>query len=342
LLIFQSKKIKNRFWETFLFGVIAVLPMIIWLAYDIRMTDTVASRSVLESVSFQQEAVRFNGQMRDIVLQWFLPDSWATSGQIPFWALQLLYGMTLVFPLAVLLWIALIDRENEDPRVRSLNRYAQIFSLFFYCYVLVVMLVSLTTYPPITIGSRMLIPAHVSFLTLLAWTFARLGCCCRNRVWQKGMLAAALFGFALVYGMRSVRTARQNALDGLGYNAVRWKNSETIAYLRNQVPEDQTLVTNEETAVLYLLDRASWPMHEVYVTQPDPIYYSYEEGAIKDSDTGRRAFSDGRALLVVFDSFEDQMADIYGADTSRRIEALFRNLAIVTDTDDGVIYRLKE
>jgi len=34
------------------------------------------------------------------------------------------------------------------------------------------------------------------------------------------------------------------------------------------------------------------------------------------------------------------MRDIYGQDTQKRIDALFQNLKVVADTDDGVIYTL--
>ena len=45
---------------------------------------------------------------------------------------------------------------------------------------------------------------------------------------------------------------------------------------------------------------------------------------------------------MIFDSFEDQMADIYGDETNARIEALFANLNLVFDGDDGKVYTLRD
>ncbi len=83
-------------------------------------------------------------------------------------------------------------------------------------------------------------------------------------------------------------------------------------------------------------------MHEVYVSEPDQVYYAYESDFGIENDLSRQAFRKGNAYLVVFDSFEDQMADIYGEKTHDRITALFENLNIIFDGDDGMVYVMKE
>ena len=115
----------------------------------------------------------------------------------------------------------------------------------------------------------------------------------------------------------------------------RWKS-------RNTVAEEKAIVTNEETALLFLLDRRTWPMHEVYVSEPDTVYYAYESETGVEKDASRRTFREGGAYLVVFDSFEDQMAEIYGEDTHKRMEKLFENLNVLFDGDDGTIYTLEK
>ena len=141
---------------------------------------------------------------------------------------------------------------------------------------------------------------------------------------------------------RGIRIANQNAIDGLGYNSVAWKESQTVAYIRENIPETETIVTNEETALLYLLDRTAWPMHEVYVNEPDTEYYAYESETGLENDTSRQAFLRENAYLVVFDTFEDQMADIYGGDAKARIDSLFANLDMIFKGDDGRIYQYQK
>ena len=156
------------------------------------------------------------------------------------------------------------------------------------------------------------------------------------------MFNTALFLFTALCCYRGYRIASQNAIDGLGYNSTAWKNSETIAYIRENIPEDKTIVTNEETALLFLLDRRTWPMHEVYVNEPDAEYYAYESDTAVETDSSRQTFRKGGAYLVVFDSFEDQMADIYRENTRDRMDKLFANLNVLFDGDDGTIYTLEK
>ena len=82
-------------------------------------------------------------------------------------------------------------------------------------------------------------------------------------------------------------------------------------------------------------------MHEVYANEPDAEYYAYESDVLIENDASRQAFRKGDAYLVVFDTFEDQMGDIYGEDAPARIEALLGNLTLLFKGDDGRIYTLK-
>ena len=50
----------------------------------------------------------------------------------------------------------------------------------------------------------------------------------------------------------------------------------------------------------------------------------------------------GGAYLVVFDTFEGQMWDIYGDNTTERISRLFENLDMIFKGDDGRIYVSEE
>lgn len=340
LLFAQKKQFRIRLSEAVVYGLIAFLPMLIWLIYDIRMTSTVASRSILENVNLWKEIKRFNSQLQPVFLQWLLPDSFINSQSIPVWIKPIVYSLILVFPFIIC--IAVLHQNTDNLNDRILNFLSLIFCSFFYIYLFVILLTSVTTYPPITIGSRMLSPAHFSFLCLIGSVYARLLRHRQNSSGLKYIITFCLIGLAATYGLRSIRIARQNAIDGLGYNSVKWRESETVAYIRDHIPPEQLIVTNEETALLFLLNRITWPIHEVYVNQPDEIFYAYESQNSQDTDAGRSAFQRGEAFLVVFDTFEDQMRDIYGQDTQKRIEALFKNLKVVADTDDGVIYTLNK
>ncbi len=329
IFFFEQRTFARRFADAFLYGMSAVLPMIVWLVIDYRLTDTVASRSMLEGQTAALWAA-FVPKFMNVLQLWVVPES--LQGRLPAFLLNGIAALFLLFP--PLLFLGCLFCKGKKTGVRWT---LMTLSLFSVCYALLILCVSLNTYPPITINTRMLLPLYVAEL----WAaFLLLG-----QVRGKGirmllyLLAAAFVGIS---SLRGVRIARQNAIDGLGYNSAAWQSSETVDWVKANIPADSVIVTNEETALLYLLGRVTYPVHEVYVTEPDAEYYAYESETKLEGDSARRAFRAGGAYLVIFDSFEDQMADIYADDTNARIEALFANLNLVYDGDDGKVYTLRD
>ncbi len=349
LFFFQKRSFGRRFLDTLLYGLVAVIPMGIWMIVDLRMTQTVASRSLLQGSGLFGESLRFFGQLKSIFALWFLPDSWLQNDRFSVVAPPLLTLTVFLFALICLVRVIAAARKEPDQQSAGREALLRIFSIFFFAYILIVWLVSVLTFPPITIGARMLIPAYLSLIVLAVVhatpvlnpdKMKQAGSGNRLRRPAVNIAFALLFAFAGFQGLRGSRIARQNAIDGLGYNALAWQESQTVRYLREELPQDQLLITNEETALLFLLNRTSWPMKEIYANQPDTLFYAYRDSVADTTDKGRLAFQDGRALLVVFDTFEDQMRDIYGEDTEARIRALLNGLDIVFDGDDGAIYRV--
>ena len=334
LFFFEGETLKERFRNAFLYGLIAMIPMIIWLVIDYTQTSTVASRSVLSGQMAELWAA-FVPKIKQVFTFWLLPDSLA--GNMPGFLKTVICVFMILFPLGTLAGSAVALRGRTDY-----PRYARMFfilSAFILLYDLLILVVSLTTYPPITINARMLLPVYIAEFWLFHLLFSLAGAYAQRPL-QNVIFNFALFLFMLFSFFRGVRIARQNAIDGLGYHSVEWQESQTVAYVRENIGEDAVIVTNEETALLFLLDRASWPMHEVYVNEPDKEYYAYESDFGIENDASRQAFRKGNAYLVVFDTFEDQMADIYGDETQNRVAKLFENLDVLFKGDDGRIYVL--
>ena len=336
IFFFEGETLKERFLAALGYGLTSVVPMIVWLVMDFTQTATVSSRSMLSGRTAELWAA-FVPKLRHVFTLWLLPESLAVT--MPGFLVTFVTICILLFSVGFLVGSIIALRNGTQY-----PRYARMFFLlssFNLLYLLLIILVSLNTYPPITINSRMLLPVYVSNFWQIYLLFALFAEYNHNLA-RAFVFNTALFLFTVFNCYRGVRIANQNAIDGLGYNSTAWKNSETIAYIRENIPEDRQIVTNEETALLYLLDRRTWPMHEVYVNEPDKEYYTYESETGVEQDASRRTFREGGAYLVVFDTFEDQMADIYRDDTLKRINALFANLELLFDGDDGKIYTLKE
>ena len=336
IFFFEGETWIKRFLRAFVYGLVSVIPMIVWLVIDFAKTSTVASRSMLSGKTAELWAA-FLPKIKHVFVLWILPDS--LSATMP--------GFLITF---ISIFIVLFTAGCLAGSVYALRggtqypRYARMFFLLSamnLLYLLLIVFVSLNTYPPITINTRMLLPVYIANFWLIYLLFALFGEY-NHRLSRTFVFNTALFLFTALCCYRGYRIASQNAIDGLGYNSTAWKNSETIAYIRENIPEDKTIVTNEETALLFLLDRRTWPMHEVYVNEPDTEYYAYESDTAAETDSSRQTFRKGRAYLVVFDSFEDQMADIYRDNTRERIDKLFANLNVLFDGDDGTIYTLEK
>lgn len=329
IFFFERRNAARRFADAFCYGLTAVIPMMVWLVIDYRLTETVASRSMVAGQTAALWAA-FVPKFMKVLQLWVFPES--LPGWLPAFLLNGTAALFLIFP--PVLFLGCLFRKGEKTGVRLMLMTLSVFSV---CYALLILYVSLNTYPPITINTRMLLPMYIAEM----WAAILLA----GQVRGKGVRAALYLlaaAFVGISSLRGVRIARQNAIDGLGYHSAAWQNSETVEWVKTNIPADSVIVTNEETALLYLLNRASYPVHEVYVTEPDTEYYAYESETKLEGDSARRAFRAGDAYLVIFDSFEDQMADIYGDDTNARIDALFANLNLVYDGDDGKVYTLRD
>ena len=336
IFFFEGETWKKRFLRAFGYGFVSVIPMIVWLVIDFTKTSTVASRSMLSGKTAELWAA-FLPKIKHVFVLWILPDS--LSATMPGFLVTFISIFIILFTVGCLAGSVYALRGGTQY-----PRYARMFFLLSamnLLYLLLIVFVSLNTYPPITINTRMLLPVYISNFWLIYLLFALFGEY-NHRLSRTFVFNTALFLFTALCCYRGYRIASQNAIDGLGYNSTTWKNSETIAYIRENIPEDKTIVTNEETALLFLLDRRTWPMHEVYVNEPDAEYYAYESDTAVDTDSSRQTFRKGGAYLVVFDSFEDQMADIYRDNTRERIDKLFANLNVLFDGDDGTIYTLEK
>ena len=336
ILFFEGETWKKRFLRAFVYGLVSVIPMIVWLVIDFTKTSTVASRSMLSGKTAELWAA-FLPKIKHVFVLWILPDS--LSATMPGFLVTFISIFIVLFTVGCLAGSVYALRGGTQY-----PRYARMFFLLSamnLLYLLLIVFVSLNTYPPITINTRMLLPVYIANFWLIYLLFALFGEY-NHRLSRTFVFNTALFLFTALCCYRGYRIASQNAIDGLGYNSTAWKNSETIAYIRENIPEDKTIVTNEETALLFLLDRRTWPMHEVYVNEPDAEYYAYESDTAVETDSSRQTFRKGGAYLVVFDSFEDQMADIYRENTRDRMDKLFANLNVLFDGDDGTIYTLEK
>ena len=309
------------------------IPMLVWLAVDLSQTANVASRSIESGSGMAERFFDLWGKLADVFLFWMIPDSWITTPPYPGVINTVIITAALV-GIAVWTWYAARITRPADRYILPALVWMPV--MFCVVFLAITALVYITTYPPITIGSRMLSPLHTAVLWL-ALALAHITYHhWRQHEWLRPALLAAAVLFLGWYGARTIRIVQQNYELGSGYLSPAWQGSETIKAARD-LPEDTLIITNEETAILFLTGRTSYPIAEIYRDKPLEDFTVYGEGELAD-DQAQYAFRRQGAAFVLFDSIHTQMAGLYGERTVERVDVLTESLQTAFEGEDGAIY----
>ncbi len=336
------KGLRGKFQAAFWFGLIAVLPTLIWLVIDYVLTGTIGSRSGQPAAAYWQRFLEIGPALQKIYLFWLLPDS--VIARLP----NAVQAALWFIPLAALvaLGAALTRRLNRvsyetgqtiQPAVLFMTL---LFGLFILVFLAVLAVVQVFTYPPITLASRMLSPVHIAVL-VLAFLLLHLvlGLFFQEAPKSRPALAMAYLaclGLLGVYALRGGLVVRDYHLGGIGYSSPAWREMETIARLRN-LPAGTLIVSNETTAILFLTGRPAYPIQEIYqdrMLEPFTVYGAGEDAA-------QQAFRNQSAALVLFsNTLYDDFA-MYADRTDERLSVLTRGLYPYYVGNDGAIYFYK-
>jgi hypothetical protein len=330
ILYFLEDKFWRRLGNAIVYGILAVLPVGIWAVLDLTLTKTVSSRSLHDLTGIWDRILNFFSNLSTVILFWLLPDSWIEHPFYPAWInilVLIIFGAGLVFGTFLFL-----KQTRNKP---GLYQLGIALALFSGLYVLMTLLISLLTYPPITIGTRMFSPMHLTVVWLLVLIF--------NQAWQtfsdKKLLAAGLLIMLMMLtiwtGWRGIRIVANTMKTGLGFQSVQWQQSDLVLFVQS-LPAKRTIVTNEEMALLYLTDRRSYPLAEIYFDEPLPVFTTY--GDSPDADQGQALFVNDGAYLVLFDSIYNQFEGLYAQQSTERVEKLTDGLQLIYQGADGAVY----
>jgi hypothetical protein len=326
-------RLKLPFWKrvlaAFRMGIIGIIPIAIWMVVQLGQTSSVSARSLL---TINEMAVRFTNfwpQLNSAVLVWLLPASAQGNPSILTFVMGLLPTVALIVLAALSIWVA---RKTPEEVI---HKWISALWLFAGIYVGILLLVYLTTYPPITIDNRMLSPAHTAVIWIVGLLLAKLF---EMDLVKQLKIAVVIVMIAAVgwFGLRTIRILRQNAETGLGYNSVTWKQSQLIPAIK-VLPEGQKLVTNETMAVLYLTGRVAEPVAEVYADKPVYPFTRYGDGPA-GTDPAEAEFKQAHSLLIVFDTLETQFKSIYAEKAAERAKVFTDGLRVVAFGDNGAMY----
>ncbi len=331
LLIFLKGKFWHRFGKSVVYGLESIFPVMIWALVDISLTQTVSSRSLHSLAGSGERILAFFGSLKSVILFWILPDSWIQQPFYPAW------GNTLI--LVVFLGLLMLGTWFFLRQTRTnpaLFRLGTVLVLFSLLYVFMTLIISLLTYPPITIGTRMFSPLALMVFWLIVLIFYQVWMAASSRKMISTAILLSMMLLVLWTGWRGSRIVATTMQNGLGFQSVTWQQSDLMTYVRD-LPLDQEIVSNEEMAVLYLSGRQSYPLAEIYQDTPLKDFTAY--GQAETLDGSQRQFRENGAVLVLFDSIYSQMQGLYQDQTQRRVEILTDGLQLIYQGNDGAVYR---
>jgi hypothetical protein len=333
----------NLRWEALrsalVFGFLGILPALAWLVIDYALTGTVGSRSAQPVAAYWQRFLEMGPALEKIVLFWLVPESVISRlpgiARLALWLVPLAAVITLALVLARRAGKAAhLEPASPTDSLRAASiRLTAMFGLFIIVYLVVLAMVQVFTFPPITLASRMLSPVHLAVLVLIfALLHLALDVLAPRSTVALGLVYLACLGLFGAYALRGVLVVRDYHNTGIGYMSPEWQNSTTLKMLRELSP-DTPIITNETTAVMFFLNRPAYAIQEIYQNEPAAAFNTYGMG----DDPAQQVFRKGGALVLFKSTLRDDFA-MYGDRVDERLNALVRGLTAVHDDSDGAIY----
>jgi hypothetical protein len=333
--IAANVSISDRLRRAFIFGVLAVLPMLLWLGWDYSSSGTIGGRAGFPAGMFLSRFLGTFPALEPVVLFWLLPESVAL--RLPEILRSLVWLAPLVGMVVLTGWTwhryALSGAEKK-ANLRSGVNLALVMGLFIIVYIPVLAVLQAVIYPPVALDLRMLSPVHLAVI-VLAFSLAHLALSLPDlqTKWASRLVLLAALALLGMYALRGGLVVREYARAGIGYSTTSWRASPLLQAV-TELPVSTALITNDKAALMFLIDRPAYEVVEIYQDAPDPVFSIYGSG----TDESQRIFREAGGALVLFYSSLQQDFGIYGERTAERLAALTAGLYRFYDGEDGAIY----
>jgi hypothetical protein len=337
ILLFVPGTWKARIKKVALFGLIASLPIILWMVWVYFSVDhSLAGRGI--QTDWDSLSTRFM-ELRAAFLNtvWV----WMPYGK---YLISLRSRLRTILLALAVVGVAVVTLLAEH-RVRKGDLQAgssgdlQIFAVFglsSLAYVAALALTYLFTRPAPDIDDRMLLPLYAGVVMSMLGAFSswRNAWLQNRKRWLTIIpwLVAAVFVYWFYPGSLWLVKSYHH---GQGYTTYSWRNSETIQAVRD-LPAGVPLVSNNAALLLLWADR---PAYEMMAKLPlDFIDQSSPYGS-DETNEAQIAFRERGAALVVFDSqLHEQLMQAFGEKGLERWESIFNGLVLDGQYADGTIY----
>ncbi len=345
IFLFSSRPWKVRLKKTILYGLLAGLPIFLWIAFVYFGVDrSVAGRGLqINGAALPVLFKDFRALFLDTVWKWIPFRKYPSD--LPYWLRYVIIGVTVV-AVTVVTWLARrrVHKNSLPLKPGSEFQLFTFFGLTTVAFVIVLALTYIFLLPTPDVDDRILLPLYAGTVLCLLGAFA-----CWQRAWfhngraftyhyGKGWLRVlpCLIAMLFIYWYypQAVSTLELYHT-GEGITAFYWRNSETMRAVRD-LPDGLPIVSNNAAAILLWADRPAYELMEVL--PPEFIEQSTPYGS-DTSDRAQAAFRQQGAALVIFeDQFRSQLERAFGEKGLARLDTFFSGLVISGQYADGILY----
>lgn len=337
-LLLSSKPPKQRIKDAALYGAISALGVGLWLIQVYRIGESAGLYQFDISDLWDRLAPARVGFVdhgwRLLPYHAYVPE--------PHYRVKLLILTIFGLLLLALLWIALgRNKERESGRWRS-SVHLQIVAIFtaFTIIYLIVFLFShlFMRIPRALVIARHLTPVDfgvvVALLTLCAYFI-------KTFTWPQptNLLPVVLvLGLALPNLSPSIELLSNLHDQGYLHTSKHWHQSKLLKAVR-KLPADTILISNQAEVIMLWTNRRTHRIPEIWHRERKEIFTRFGE---HPTDPTERLFREQEAALVLFDTIQGQLRNIYGweneALAQARLEAMVEGLYPCMEEADGTIY----
>jgi len=331
LLVFSQRPWKNKIASILIYGVVSSLPSLGWLTW--LKLQSFSPRSFYVNANIWEQFTKFRLDVMEIFWSW-----------LPFTSLLPRYNYNLaknLFIILVLLMLVLFSltawymRKNNLKVFNSHNGlfFTGLMIMFATAYMFVLGFSYIFSDPPNSVY-RIMLPLQIaliigSFLFLLffirAWPSVK---------WLNLIPIFLSIGISISYLHDSIKLVAQYHQNGAGYTS-RYSRSSPTIHLLEQLPTNIPIISNESALILFYTGRPAYDISELLDREPQDITIRYGDNP---NDPVQKTFRENGAALVLFNSSFWQFRQLYGDQSTARLEYLIRGLSLYAQTYDGAIY----
>ncbi len=336
LLLVNGRPFRRRCFDALMFGMMACAPMMLWAVRNMPGAEGMTDREfAFHPVRLRQLAAGFS-----TVSTWLFLGKVRTDVRVVFFVIEIVAAVVFVIYLVRRSRVSPLD--NKDHRDHSadeaegsgknqrMSALLIILGFFMLTYAAFLIFTALFVDADTVLDLRALVPVHVAAIVLVSgWTWRRFA---SFREGRQIRIVFVVFAIALLgsYSIRLGGWLIEARKDGQGYASRAWKESRTIASVRN-LPAGVPIYSNGYEAIYYLTQRPAiyLPEKVIHGTGRENQNYAAEVERMGTALKER----DGR--LIYFNTFSERWFLPSESDLKGQLP-----LTETATATDGSIYKL--